>query len=94
MYKKLLHTSQKPHVRQFAAESISFLVRKLNDKNGFLDTVFMSASEDSCLFEGIGCLLFEIIKGVTSKFHSCTRDVILTLLKKLEPTYPSNIMVR
>eukprot|EP00794_Sanderia_malayensis_P003704 gene3704-4224_t len=84
MYKKLLSTSQKIHIRQFAAESISFLIRKLKDKDSFLDVVFASALDDHSLTEGIGCLLFQTIKGVSAMFHSCTKDVLEIMLQKLE----------
>lgn len=75
--------SQKSHIRQFAAESIAFLVRKIRDKNIILDVLFSSAEDDPNLVEGVGTLLFETIKGPNQMFHSCAGEVISLALKKL-----------
>ena len=79
----MLTTSQKPHIRQFAAESISFLIRKLKDKSSFLDVVFQSCVMDPQLTDGVGVLLFETIKGVNHLFHSCLNNVLPLALGKL-----------
>lgn len=82
-YKSLLTASQKPHIRQFAAESISFLIRKLKSKSSFLDVVFQSCVMDPQLTDGVGILLFETIKGVNHMFHSCLINVLPLALGKL-----------
>ena len=82
-YKQLLLSSQKPHIRQFAAESIAFLVRKIKDKDGILDALFSSAEDDPHLIDGVGILLFETIKGVNQMFHSCAGEIVSLALRKL-----------
>lgn len=82
-YKALLVETQKPHIRQFAAESIAFLIRKLNDQNTFLNILFKSVDDDPSLVEGVGILLFESIKGVNRMLHSCAGSIIPLALQKL-----------
>ncbi len=55
-------------------------------KDGFFDVMFLSVKEDPTLAEGIGCLLFETIKGVNHMFHSCSKDVLHVLFRKIEPS--------
>ena len=75
--------SQKSHIRQFAAESIAFLVRKIRDKKIILDVLLSSAEDDPNLIEGVGTLLFETIKGTNQMFHSCAHEIISLTLKEL-----------
>ena len=82
-YKQLLLSSQKLHIRQFAAESIAFLIRKIRDKDGILDALFSSVVSDPCLIDGVGILLFETIKGVNQMFHSCAGEIVSLALRKL-----------
>lgn len=85
-YKTLFVSSYKPHIHQFAAESMAFLIRKLKDKDMFLDILFQSVTDDPNLVEGVGILLFETIKGVGQIFHSCAAEVMSLSLKKLGRT--------
>ena len=59
------------------------MVRKLKDKDSFLDVLFKAAEDDPNLVEGVGILLFETVKGVGQIFHSCAGNVIALGLKKL-----------
>ncbi|KAL5515910.1 hypothetical protein EMCRGX_G001155 [Ephydatia muelleri] len=75
----LLMGSQKPHIRRFATESFGFLIRKVKDQEWFFRVVFMSMASSPELAEGVGHLLFEVCKGVETKFHSCTTKVCATM---------------
>lgn len=66
----LLGSNQPEHVQQFATESFAFIVRKVNDHDGFVDLIFQKLRENPKDSQGVGQLLFQIVKGVKSQFHS------------------------
>ncbi|XP_033113760.1 small subunit processome component 20 homolog [Anneissia japonica] len=84
-YQPLLGKDQKPHIRNFAAESFSFLMRKIRYPDDLFDFIFSRLDKDSELCTGIGQLLFEMVKSVMKQFHSCTGKVLPILLHKLGP---------
>ncbi|PVZ99870.1 hypothetical protein BB558_004115 [Smittium angustum] len=82
---------QKTHIRRFAAESLSFMIRKLkNDKlNVFVNHVFSSLENvvDSKRIEfmqGISLLFFETIKGVEKKLYSQSQTIFKALFAQIE----------
>ncbi|KAG1667813.1 Small subunit processome component 20 [Nymphon striatum] len=81
LYCPLLKASQKYYIRTFAAESISFLIRKINKRQELFHYIFSKVDEDPSLAVGSGDLLFESLKGVNTKFHSCHEEVFPMLLK-------------
>uniref|UniRef100_A0A8C8SVZ5 UTP20 small subunit processome component n=1 Tax=Pelusios castaneus TaxID=367368 RepID=A0A8C8SVZ5_9SAUR len=70
----------KPHIRNFAAESFTFLMRKVSDKNTLFNLMFLDLGEHPEKVEGVGQLLFEMCKGVRNMFHSCAIKLILLKL--------------
>ncbi|KAI8489052.1 U3 snoRNP protein [Branchiostoma belcheri] len=68
----LLGKDHKPHIRNFAAESFAFLMRKVRDPSDFFDFIFRDLAENPDRSSGVGRLLFEMLKGVQKQFHSCT----------------------
>eukprot|EP00731_Ephydatia_muelleri_P001009 Em0001g1009a len=90
LYSQLLMGSQKPHIRRFATESFGFLIRKVKDQEWFFRVVFMSMASSPELAEGVGHLLFEVCKGVETKFHSCTTKVRRRLKVQLAHENPED----
>nr|XP_021495750.1 small subunit processome component 20 homolog isoform X1 [Meriones unguiculatus] len=84
MYSTLL-AHKKLHIRNFAAESFTFLMRKVSDKNALFNLMFLDLKEHPEKVEGVGQLLFEMCKGVRNMFHSCTGQALKLLLQKLGP---------
>ncbi|XP_065909347.1 small subunit processome component 20 homolog isoform X2 [Dysidea avara] len=84
-YSELLEESQKPHIKQFAAESIGFLLRKVRNHDNLFHTIFTALGQNPELSEGIGLVLFEMFKGVQQQFHSCTHKLLPILLGWLGP---------
>ncbi|XP_067415819.1 small subunit processome component 20 homolog [Emydura macquarii macquarii] len=84
LYSTLLAHS-KPHIRNFAAESFTFLMRKVSDKNELFNLMFLDLGEHPEKVEGVGQLLFEMCKGVRNMFHSCAEKAIKLILLKLGP---------
>lgn len=84
MYSTLL-AHKKLHIRNFAAESFTFLMRKVSDKNALFNLMFLDLDEHPEKVEGVGQLLFEMCKGVRNMFHSCTEKAIKLILQKLGP---------
>ena len=74
---------QKYYIQQFAAESFSFLMRKLKDSSQLFDILFSALSTQPDLCQGLGFLCFEMIKGVKYQFHSTTDSVLPVLFGKL-----------
>uniref|UniRef100_A0A3P9K9E8 UTP20 small subunit processome component n=1 Tax=Oryzias latipes TaxID=8090 RepID=A0A3P9K9E8_ORYLA len=88
LYSTLL-AHKKEHVRNFAAESFSFLMRKLQvpDLDALLTHMFSDLEQHPEKVEGTGQLLFEMCKGVCHMFHSCaaTSQALPAVLRKLGP---------
>ncbi|KAH0502963.1 Small subunit processome component 20-like protein [Microtus ochrogaster] len=84
LYSALL-AHKKLHIRNFAAESFTFLMRKVSDKNALFNLMFLDLSEHPEKVEGVGQLLFEMCKGVRNMFHSCSGQALKLILQKLGP---------
>uniref|UniRef100_A0A8C3M1A3 UTP20 small subunit processome component n=1 Tax=Chrysolophus pictus TaxID=9089 RepID=A0A8C3M1A3_CHRPC len=84
LYSTLL-AHHKLHIRNFAAESFVFLMRKVSDKNALFNLMFHDLGEHPKKVEGVGRLLFEMCKGVRNMFHSCTETALKLILVKLGP---------
>ncbi|XP_060050218.1 small subunit processome component 20 homolog isoform X2 [Erinaceus europaeus] len=84
IYSTLL-AHKKLHIRNFAAESFTFLMRKVSDKNELFNLMFLDLDEHPAKVEGVGQLLFEMCKGVRNMFHSCTEKAVKLILQKLGP---------
>ncbi|XP_072235229.1 small subunit processome component 20 homolog [Leuresthes tenuis] len=84
LYSTLL-AHKKEHIRNFAAESFSFLMRKVPDLDALLTHVFSDLEQHPDKVEGAGQLLFEMCKGVRNMFHSCAAAALPVALSKLGP---------
>lgn len=84
LYSTLL-AHHKEHIRNFAAESFAFLMRKVPDLGGLLNFMFLDLNEHPQKVEGLGQLLFEMCKGVRHMFHSCAKKVLQLVLQKVGP---------
>lgn len=84
LYSKLL-AHKKDHIRNFAAESFSFLMRKVSDYDALLTFMFVNLSEHPQKAKGVGQLIFEMCRGVCNMFHSCATTALPVVLKKLGP---------
>lgn len=84
MYSTLL-AHKKLHIRNFAAESFTFLMRKVSDKNALFNLMFLDLDKHPEKVEGVGQLLFEMCKGVRNMFHSCTEKAVKLIFQKLGP---------
>ncbi|XP_072529293.1 small subunit processome component 20 homolog [Salminus brasiliensis] len=84
LYSKLL-AHKKEHIRNFAAESFSFLMRKVPDFDALFTLMFKDLEEHPQKAEGVGRLIFEMCKGVRNMFHSCANTAFPVVLRKLGP---------
>uniref|UniRef100_H0V054 UTP20 small subunit processome component n=1 Tax=Cavia porcellus TaxID=10141 RepID=H0V054_CAVPO len=84
MYSTLL-AHRKLHIRNFAAESFTFLMRKVSDKNDLFNLMFLDLDEHPEKVEGVGQLLFEMCRGVRNMLHSCAGKAVKLILQKLGP---------
>uniref|UniRef100_A0A8C9YZT6 UTP20 small subunit processome component n=1 Tax=Sander lucioperca TaxID=283035 RepID=A0A8C9YZT6_SANLU len=85
LYSTLLE-HKKEHIRKFAAESFSFLMRKVPNLDALLSHVFSDLQQHPDKAEGAGQLLFEMCKGVRNMFHSCAANALPVALRKLGPS--------
>ncbi|XP_066447495.1 small subunit processome component 20 homolog [Eleutherodactylus coqui] len=81
----ILLAHRKEHIRNFAAESFAFLMRKVPDLNELFNFMFLDLNEHPQKARGLGQLLFEICKGVRNMFHSCATKTIPLILQKMGP---------
>ncbi|XP_072511808.1 small subunit processome component 20 homolog [Notamacropus eugenii] len=84
LYSTLL-AHHKLHIRNFAAESFTFLMRKVSDQDSLFNLMFVDLGKHPTKVEGVGQLLFEMCKGVRNMFHSCASKAIRVILRKLGP---------
>ncbi|XP_075712813.1 small subunit processome component 20 homolog [Rhinoderma darwinii] len=84
LYSTLL-AHRKEHIRNFAAESFAFLMRKVSDVNGLFNVMFLDLKEHPQKADGLGQLLFEMCKGVRNMFHSCATKAIQLIVQKMGP---------
>ncbi|XP_058164591.1 small subunit processome component 20 homolog isoform X1 [Dasypus novemcinctus] len=92
MYSTLL-AHNKLHIRNFAAESFTFLMRKVSDKNALFNLMFLDLDKHPEKVEGVGQLLFEMCKGVRNMFHSCTGQAVKLILQKLGPVTETEVQL-
>ncbi|XP_077566014.1 small subunit processome component 20 homolog [Stigmatopora nigra] len=84
LYSTLLE-HKKEHIRNFAAESFAFLMRKVPDLDALLSFIFSDLQDHPDKAEGTGQLIFEMCKGVRHMFHSCAANALPTALRKIGP---------
>ncbi|XP_074127468.1 small subunit processome component 20 homolog [Sminthopsis crassicaudata] len=84
LYSTLL-AHHKLHIRNFAAESFTFLMRKVSDQDALFNLMFLDFGKHPTKVEGVGQLLFEMCKGVRNMFHSCASKAVRVVLRKLGP---------
>ncbi|XP_053937766.1 small subunit processome component 20 homolog [Cuculus canorus] len=90
LYSTLL-AHHKLHIRNFAAESFVFLMRKVSDKNAIFNLILRDLEEHPEKVEGVGQLIFEMCKGVRNMFHSCAETGLKLILLKLGPVTEEEI---
>eukprot|EP00466_Bigelowiella_natans_P014183 jgi/Bigna1/143891/aug1.82_g18599 len=86
-----LLTNSKPYVRKFAAESLSFLLRKVRPKDIrlVLHTIISVINQpelrnkEAELRDGIGMVLFETIKGVNHTLHNLAKTWLPLMVRSL-----------
>ncbi|XP_061420704.1 small subunit processome component 20 homolog [Lethenteron reissneri] len=84
MYSTLL-AHKKEHIKNFAAESFAFLMRKVPDHSALFDWMFTDLEQNPDKCDGLGRLLFQMCRGVRMQFHSCAGRVLPIMLEKLGP---------
>ncbi|XP_064199288.1 small subunit processome component 20 homolog [Anguilla rostrata] len=85
LYSTLL-AHKKDHIRNFAAESFAFLMRKVPDLDELFTCMFQDLADHSQKAEGVGQLLFQMCKGVRNMFHSCAHKALPVAMRKLGPS--------
>ncbi|CAH1645371.1 unnamed protein product [Spodoptera littoralis] len=80
----LLSESQPQYINNFAAESFAFVARDIRDKKKFVSLVLNYLQTNDDAIAGCGHLIFEILRGVTGKFHSCIETFLPLLLQYLK----------
>ncbi|PZC82298.1 hypothetical protein B5X24_HaOG210854 [Helicoverpa armigera] len=80
----LLSESQPQYINNFAAESFAFVARDIRDKKKFVSLILNYLQSNDDAITGCGHLIFEILRGVTGKFHSCIETFLPLLLQYLK----------
>ncbi|XP_051974584.1 small subunit processome component 20 homolog [Xyrauchen texanus] len=92
LYSNLL-SHKKDHIRNFAAESFSFLMRKVADYDALFTLMFMDLTKHPQKAKGVGQLIFEMCRGVRNMFHSCATKALPVVLQKLGPTVGQDVVL-
>ncbi|XP_012551247.2 small subunit processome component 20 homolog isoform X1 [Bombyx mori] len=80
----LLSENKPQYINNFAAESFAFVARDIRDKKKFINLILTYLENNDDVIIGCGHLLFEIIRGVSGKFHSCIETFLPILLQYLK----------
>ncbi|XP_075973802.1 small subunit processome component 20 homolog [Anticarsia gemmatalis] len=80
----LLSETQPQYINNFAAESFAFVARDIRDKKKFVGLVLNYLQTNDDATTGCGHLIFEILKGVSGKFHSCIETFLPLLFEYLK----------
>ncbi|CAH0579423.1 unnamed protein product [Chrysodeixis includens] len=80
----LLSETQPQYINNFAAESFAFVARDIRDKKKFVGLILNYLQSNDDAITGCGHLLFEILRGVSGKFHSCIETFLPVLLQHLK----------
>ncbi|XP_041978665.1 small subunit processome component 20 homolog [Aricia agestis] len=80
----LLSESQPQYINNFAAESFAFVARDIRDKKKFIELMLVYLKKNDSAITGCGHLIFEILKGVSNKFHSCIENFFPILFEHLK----------
>ncbi|CAF2320307.1 unnamed protein product [Rotaria sp. Silwood2] len=76
-------TTNYEYIRSFAAESFAYLLRKIENYQSFIDYLFNTTERDENELDSLALVFSETCKNVQSTFHSCTKSLLLCLLKKI-----------
>lgn len=82
-FSQLMQPSQKDHIKVFAAESCAYLLRKVKHQDELLNVLFGSLKAQPELVDGVGLLLFQMLKGVNNRFHTISEKAFPLILQKL-----------
>lgn len=80
----LLSEKKPQFINNFAAESFAFVARDIRDKKKFILLLLNYLQTHNDAIAGCGHLLFEILKGVSGKFHSCVETYLPIILQTLK----------
>jgi U3 small nucleolar RNA-associated protein 20 len=75
-------TTNSEYIRSFAAESFAYLLRKIENYQSFLDYLFNRKELNQDELDSLALVFTETCKNVQSTFHSCTKSLLICLLKK------------
>lgn len=75
-------TNNAEYIRSFAAESFAYLLRKIENYQSLIDYLFNRTNLSEDEYESLALVFAETCKNVQSTFHSCTKPLLSSLLKK------------
>lgn len=80
MYQNLICGDHPEHIESFAAESVTFLIRKACCRDGFFKKFFL-IYKDIPMEQSIGKILYHLLKGVSETLYSRTESLMPNLLQ-------------
>ena len=81
LYKTLLTSDQPSHIATFAAESVSFLLRKSKNHKQVLKKLFSILKDHPKATDSISQVLFQMFKSSQNQFHSITASTVPLMLR-------------
>ncbi|XP_015790909.1 small subunit processome component 20 homolog [Tetranychus urticae] len=94
LFKGLFSNKRPEFIRSFAAQSLTYLIRKISKKDEVIQVVLKEVDSDSSVISGVSYLLFEIVKGVTGHLQSCAETFIKSLLVIYTENYSASKNVK
>lgn len=73
---RLFSYKSKDYIRAFAAQSFTYLARKVPNKGDLIDIILKRVLSKPDISYGVSDLFFEIVKGIKRQLHSCAGEFL------------------
>ena len=92
--KHFFNYDQKDYIRTFASQSFAFLIRKTLNHDGIISFLFKEVEANQNIVSGVASLLFETVKGVKTRFHSCFDSFVASLLRQYTQEWKDRVGIK
>ncbi|KAK7865447.1 hypothetical protein R5R35_002325 [Gryllus longicercus] len=89
----LFSDSKPEYIRNFAAESFAYVVRKVRNKKDFVKLLLCTLESRPDGIEGCGRLMFEVVRGIRGRFHSFVQEFLPQVMDMLFDSSVNSVLL-